>query len=100
MRHPAADVVVGLALVFLGAFLFVPWLVPGSNEVPALVIGVVLLGLIERDGVFLLAGLALTLAIAAAAGYVGLLFWRYGFEGGLNALHHLRHETTAPSTRS
>ena len=91
MLHPAADVVAGLALAFLGVFLAVPLFIPGSNELPAAIIVLLLLGLIERDGVVVLIGLVLTLAVAAASVYLGLLITRYGFEGAFKVLHLTRH---------
>lgn len=93
MHRPAVDVIVGLALAFLGVFLALPLFVPGSNELPAAVIVLLLLGLIERDGVFVVVGLALTLAVAAAAVYLGVLIERYGLEGALRLVRHAREHS-------
>ena len=60
---PPMEYLVGLVCLLLAVVLVLP--VPLGNMLPALAISVLALGLLERDGVWVLAGLA-TAAIAAA----------------------------------
>ena len=96
-----AKVVTGLALAFVGVFIALPLFIPLSNEVPALVALLLLLGLIEADGVFLIVGLVCTLVLVAVSVYLLLLVDRYGIRGGLHVVHaamHPHQSTPAPAT--
>ncbi|MGN6505686.1 MAG: exopolysaccharide biosynthesis protein [Tepidisphaeraceae bacterium] len=99
MLHPAAHVVTGLTLSLLGIVLALPLVIPFSNEIPALAIVILLLGWVERDGIFVLVGEFLSLAILTACGYVGYLFWIHGFKDGFHIVRehlHLAHPTSQP----
>lgn len=59
----AANVVHGAALTFAGILLMMPLgLVPFSNTLPAVAILVLSLGMLERDGVFIVGGYLVTVA--------------------------------------
>ena len=95
MLWPAIDVPIGLSLLFCGVFLALPLPIPFTNSVPAIAIVFLLLGMIERDGLFVIVGEAMSLALFALCVYVCLLFYRYGFEEGWRMVHHLWHSSPA-----
>lgn len=67
----ALNVVHGAALVFAGLLLMAPFgLVPFSNTLPALAILLLALGMLERDGLFIVAGYLMNLATVV---YFGVL---------------------------
>ncbi|SNT27057.1 exopolysaccharide biosynthesis protein [Tropicimonas sediminicola] len=69
--HLFAERLIGLATLVLSTFLFLP--IPFANGLPALSIILLALGLSERDGYWLAAGLLMTLvSIALVAGMVSL----------------------------
>jgi len=57
LSRPPLDRLVGLALVLFGASILVP--LPLTNTVPGIAVAIVALGLIERDGLPILAGVLL-----------------------------------------
>jgi len=57
LSRPPFDRVVGIGLVLFSASILVP--LPGTNTVPGLAVVVVSMGLLQRDGLLVLAGLAL-----------------------------------------
>lgn len=61
LMSPPFENIVGGAVLFLGFVLFLP--IPGANFLPAVACAFMALGMLERDGLFILAGLG----IAAAA---------------------------------
>jgi hypothetical protein len=70
-RTAAANFVHGLAIILAGVLLIFPLgLVPFSNTLPGLAILFLSLGLLERDGVFIVLGYAMNLATIV---YFGLL---------------------------
>lgn len=101
MLWPAIDVPIGLSLLFCGAFLALPLPIPFTNSIPAIAIVLLLLGMIERDGLFIIAGEMMSLALFALCVYVCYLFWRYGFEAGWEMVKHLGHHAAAtqPTTQ-
>lgn len=66
----SAERIIGVATLILAVFLFLP--IPFANGLPALSIIMLALGLSERDGYWLAAGLALATAASAVAG--GMVF--------------------------
>ncbi|MBM4242453.1 MAG: exopolysaccharide biosynthesis protein [Deltaproteobacteria bacterium] len=63
----------GLALAFAGVLLMAPFgFVPFSNTVPGLAILFLALGMLERDGVFVILGYLMTVATCV---YFGVLIW-------------------------
>lgn len=65
------NVVHGLALVFAGVLLMMPFgLVPFSNTLPALAILLLALGMLERDGLFIVAGYLMNVATVIYFGIV------------------------------
>jgi hypothetical protein len=72
-RTAAANFVHGLALIVAGVLLIFPLgLVPFSNTLPALAILFLSLGLLERDGVFIVLGYAMNLATIVYFGVLAL----------------------------
>lgn len=98
MSSPPMRVVTGLAIAFCGFFMALPLLIPFSNEIPAAVILILLVGVIERDGLFLIVGLLLTLVLMAASVYLCVLVGRYGLKGGLHMVRALVRHHRAPAT--
>lgn len=86
MLWPMIDVLIGLSLAFCGVFLALPLPIPFTNAVPAIAIILLLLGTIERDGVFVIAGQVIALAILALCVYVAYLLWVHGIEQGWSLL--------------
>ena len=68
--RPASARLVGALCVVLALILFLP--IPLGNMPPALAISMLAIGLLERDGVWVLAGVATALASIALAGGVAL----------------------------
>jgi hypothetical protein len=70
LTRAPADRIVGLALVLFSASILVP--LPGTNTVPGIAVVVVAMGLLQRDGILVVLGMALgtawiaTLLIAGA----------------------------------
>jgi hypothetical protein len=82
MTSPLARVAAGASLFCAGVVLFLPIPLPMSNFVPAVAILLLALGLVERDGVLLLAG-----HVANALSVFGLvLAWGAMRAGGERAL--------------
>jgi hypothetical protein len=79
MLWPIVDMVIGLCLVISGLFLSLPLPIPFTNSIPAIAILLLLLGLIERDGVFVLAGQILSMAIFAMTVFVVYLIVKHGW---------------------
>lgn len=97
MLWPAIDVPIGLSLLFCGVFLSLPLPIPFTNSIPAIAIVLLLLGMIERDGLFILLGELMSLALLALCLYVCWLFYRYGFQEGWDMVRHWGH--SAPATQ-
>ncbi len=57
LTHPPLDRLVGIALVLFSASILVP--LPGTNTVPGIAVVIVSMGLLQRDGILVLAGSAL-----------------------------------------
>jgi len=79
-----AERAVGAATLVLGTVLILPLF--GGNFLPALAVAVMALGLLERDGVFVAAGLGLSVAALAV---VAAVLAAFAF-GGLQAIDWLR----------
>jgi hypothetical protein len=72
-RTAAANFVHGLAIILAGVLLIFPLgLVPFSNTLPGLAILFLSLGLLERDGVFIVLGYAMNLATIVYFGVLAL----------------------------
>lgn len=57
LMSPPSENLVGAAVLFLGFILFLP--IPGANFLPALACAFMALGMLERDGLFIMAGLGI-----------------------------------------
>jgi hypothetical protein len=68
LTYPPFESLIGLALIFLSLLVAVP--IPFSNLVPGFAIVLIALGIVERDGIFIVAGITVG---AAAAVFVGVL---------------------------
>lgn len=78
LAKPPAEYLIGAIVLILSIILFLP--IPLGNMLPAIAICVLALGLIERDGVWVLIGMAVSIASAiivssviAAFAYAGWL---------------------------
>ncbi|HEV7299070.1 MAG TPA: exopolysaccharide biosynthesis protein [Tepidisphaeraceae bacterium] len=80
MLWPGVNVVLGISLIILGFVMALPLPIPFTNAIPAFGIILLLLGIIERDGVFVLAGQLLTFLIVAACAVLGFFIYRHGWE--------------------
>ena len=60
LMSPPAENLVGAAVLFLGFILFLP--IPGANFLPAVACAFMALGMLERDGLFIMAGLGIAVA--------------------------------------
>lgn len=68
-RHRATQVIAGICLVFLAAFLSLPLPIPSSNFLPAIGIFFICLGMLEED----------LLLIALGVGYTLLFAWMLSY---------------------
>lgn len=80
---PAMRALIGLAIVSGGSFLFLPIMVPVMNTLPTISILFLTAGLIEADGLFILAGYAFGFA---AWVYFGAWIWLG--KAGFDSLRH------------
>ncbi|HEU0071813.1 MAG TPA: exopolysaccharide biosynthesis protein [Alphaproteobacteria bacterium] len=60
LMSPPWENIVGAAVLWLGFILFLP--IPGANFLPALACAFMALGMLERDGLFIMAGLGIAVA--------------------------------------
>ena len=81
MTWPGVNAPIGISLMLLGFFLALPLPIPGTNAAPAVAILLLLAGLIERDGVFVLAGQIGAFVLLAGVGVVVYLVAVYGWSG-------------------
>lgn len=65
-----------LVCLYLSALLILP--LPFFNAPPALCLVLLALGMVQRDGLFVLAGLAGTVLITIALGWLAGRFWQFG----------------------
>lgn len=104
MLWPMIDVPIGLSILFCGFFLGLPLPIPFTNAIPAVALILLLLGVIEQDGVAILLGELLTLVILAGTVYVCYLCWVHGIDVALSkigwgdAAPAATQPTTYPST--
>lgn len=70
LAHPPMEHLIGLLALLLAVVLVLP--IPLGNVLPALAISLLALGVLERDGVWVLAGLAV--AVAATSVVSGVVF--------------------------
>lgn len=67
-----ATVLIGIVILLMAVILILP-LPPGGNFPPALACAILAMGLIERDGVIVLLGMAVTIAASVVAGFLIVL---------------------------
>ena len=72
LAHPPAEYVVGLVCFVLSVVLVLP--IPLGNMLPALAICVMALGILERDGIWILVGMAIALT---SLGVVSGVVWAF-----------------------
>ena len=80
MLWPGVNIILGLSLIILGFIMALPLPIPFTNAIPAFGIILILLGIIERDGLFVLAGQLLTFLILVGCAVLGVFIYRYGWE--------------------
>ena len=78
MTWRGIDTLIGLCLIVSGVVLALPLPIPLTNSPPAIAVLLLLLGLIERDGVFVLVGQVISLLLLAVIVYVGYLIAVHG----------------------
>ncbi|MGC4032543.1 MAG: exopolysaccharide biosynthesis protein [Tepidisphaeraceae bacterium] len=100
MLWPMIDVPIGFSILFCGFFLGLPLPIPFTNAIPAVALILLLLGVIEQDGVAVLLGEILTLVILAGTVYVCYLCWVHGIDVALQKVGwgHTPAATTQPTT--
>lgn len=100
MLWPMIDLPIGFSLMFCGFFLGLPLPIPFTNAIPAVALILLLLGIVEQDGVCVILGEILALVILAGVGYVCYLFWAYGVDAGWDMIMggDDASPTTAPAT--
>jgi len=64
MLWPGVNRLIGICLIFLGLFISLPLPIPFTNSVPTVGVILLLLGIIERDGVFVILGQIMCVVIA------------------------------------
>ena len=69
LTRPPLDRLVGIALVLFSASILVP--LPGTNTVPGIAVVIIAVGLLERDGLFVLAGSLIGVAWIATLLFAG-----------------------------
>lgn len=77
MLWPGVNALIGISLMISGFLLALP----APNTIPAAAVLLLLLGLIERDGVFVLIGQFLTLALVVFCLVLLYLIWKVGWAG-------------------
>lgn len=80
MLWPGINVLIGVSLAFCGFFLALPLPIPFTNAIPAVAIMLLLLGVLERDGVFVLAGQIASLLIFGAFVSALIVLYMYGWD--------------------
>ncbi|RTL99273.1 exopolysaccharide biosynthesis protein [Ancylobacter rudongensis] len=83
LAHPPAENIIGVMCCVLALILVLP--IPLGNMLPALAICILALGILERDGVWILAGMAVAIA---SIGVVSGVIWAF-IKAGLFLLHQL-----------
>ncbi|MBS9476830.1 exopolysaccharide biosynthesis protein [Ancylobacter radicis] len=81
LAHPPAEYVVGIMCFVLAVILVLP--IPLGNMLPALAICILGLGILERDGIWIVAGMALAVG---SLGVVSGVIWAF-VQTGLYLLH-------------
>ena len=81
LAHPPAEYIVGLVCFVLAVVLVLP--IPLGNMMPALAICIMALGILERDGIWILVGMAIALA---SLGVVSGVVWAF-VKAGLFLIH-------------
>lgn len=81
MTWPGINILIGISLIFLGFFMALPLPIPGTNSAPAFGILLLLLGLVERDGLFVLAGQVVALLLLGVSAVVVYFLVVYGWAG-------------------
>ncbi|TCK30436.1 hypothetical protein EV667_0526 [Ancylobacter aquaticus] len=83
LAHPPAENIVGVMCFVLAVVLVLP--IPLGNMLPALAICILALGILERDGIWILTGMAVAVA---SLGVVSGVVWAF-IKTGLFLLHQL-----------
>ncbi len=81
MLWPGVNILIGASLIFSGFFMALPLPIPFTNSIPALAILLLLAGIMERDGVFVLAGVFISATLAAVTAVFVYLVFVYGWQG-------------------
>lgn len=95
MTWPGIDRFLGLSIIFAGFTLGLP----GPNFIPALAVVCLLIGLIERDGLFVLLGQLVNLFLLAFLILVAYLVLVYGYSGAKSMVEQWWNDNSVPATR-
>lgn len=95
MTWPGIDRFLGLSVIFAGFTLGLP----GPNFIPALAVVCLLIGLIERDGLFVLLGQLVNLFLLAFLVLVTYLVLVYGYSGAKSMVEQWWNDNLVPATR-
>jgi hypothetical protein len=97
MMWPGVNALLGISLILSGFYLALPIPLPFANAIPAAAILLILAGLIERDGVFVLAGQLICLAMTLLFAYVIYLVVKFGWAGAKAMLGIGEEPAAAPA---
>ncbi|HEY0007862.1 MAG TPA: exopolysaccharide biosynthesis protein [Tepidisphaeraceae bacterium] len=81
MNWSGINLLTGISLIINGILMSLPLPIPATNAIPAFAILLLLLGLLDRDGVFILAGLITSVVVWCIFGGLGYLVIKYGVGG-------------------
>lgn len=95
MIWPGIDRLLGLSIIFAGFTLGLP----GPNFIPAIAVVCLLIGLIERDGLFVLMGQVVNLLLLAFLVFVGYVVIVYGYSGARTMIGGWLGEDPPAATR-
>lgn len=95
MTWPGIDRLLGLSVIFAGFTLGLP----GPNFIPALAVVCLLIGLIERDGLFVLLGQLVNLLLLAFLIVVTYLVLAYGYSGAKSMVEQWWSNGSSPTTQ-
>ncbi|GIW75366.1 MAG: hypothetical protein KatS3mg104_0429 [Phycisphaerae bacterium] len=95
MTWPGIDRLLGASIIFGGFTLGLP----GPNFIPALAVVCLLIGLIERDGLFVLLGQLVNLLLLAFLIFVTYLVLTYGYTGAKSMVEQWWSNGSSPATQ-
>lgn len=95
MTWPGIDRFLGLSIIFAGFTLGLP----GPNFIPAIAVVCLLIGLIERDGLFIILGQLVNLALLAFLIFLAYVVMVYGYSGAKSMVSRWLGESEPAATQ-